>query len=211
MPGADLLLAFLAATAVFAYVPGPGMLYATAQTLAGGRRAGLLASLGLHLGGYVHVAAAAIGLSALFEAVPPLYLAVKLAGAAYLIWLGLGMILRGGDSGGAALAGVAGPGWRTVAHSFAVEVLNPKTALFFLAFLPQFVDPAAAWPVWLQLLALGAIVNLLFSSSDLVCIAAAGTLARALHRSRRLQRAARALGGGVLVGLGAHLALQRGS
>jgi len=210
MPSADLLIAFVAATAVFAYVPGPGMLYATAQTLARGRRAGLMAALGLHLGGYLHVAAAAVGLSALFQAVPTLYLAVKLAGALYLIWLGLRLILRQADAE-ADLAVTGGKtGRRAFAESVAVELLNPKTALFFLAFLPQFADPAAAWPIWLQMLALGTVVNLMFSSSDLVCIALAGALTARLRRAGPAQRLARLLGGTVLVGLGVRLALQRG-
>jgi threonine/homoserine/homoserine lactone efflux protein len=91
MPSTGLLVTFLITTAVFAYVPGPAMLYATAQTIARGRWSGVMATLGIHLGGYVHVAAAAAGLSALFHAVPTLYLTVKLAGAAYLIWMGVSL------------------------------------------------------------------------------------------------------------------------
>ncbi|TIY10680.1 MAG: LysE family translocator, partial [Mesorhizobium sp.] len=85
MPSTELLIAFFATTAIFAYIPGPAMLYAAAQTMARGRWSGLTAALGIHLGGYVHVIAAAAGLSVLFHAVPTLYVAVKLAGALYLI------------------------------------------------------------------------------------------------------------------------------
>jgi|GEM_PF-3842874 len=92
MPSLELLYGFFAATLVFAYVPGPALMYTTAQTLARGRRAGLWAAFGLHIGGYVHVIAAAAGLSALFHAVPVLYTAVKLVGAGYLVWLGIGMV-----------------------------------------------------------------------------------------------------------------------
>ena len=92
MPSTDLLIAYFTAAAIFAFIPGPGVLYAAAQTMAGGRSAGLLGTLGLALGGYLHVIAAAAGLSVVFHAVPPLYGAVKLLGAAYLAWLGISMI-----------------------------------------------------------------------------------------------------------------------
>ena len=209
MSGPELLLAFLTATAVFAYVPGPAMLYATARTLAGGRWSGLMAAFGIHLGGYAHVLAAAAGLAALFHAVPTAYLLVKAAGAVYLVWLGLRMLLtRAGDP---AATGIEPPtaGRRAFLESVTVEVLNPKTALFFLAFLPQFTDPAAALPVWAQLLVLGTLVNVIFSSADLACVALAGAAAARLQRSARAQRMARRAGGTVLVGLGTHLALMR--
>ena len=209
MPGPELLLAFLTATAVFAYVPGPAMLYATARTLAGGRWSGLMAALGIHLGGYAHVLAAAGGLAALFHAVPTAYLLVKAAGAVYLVWLGLRMLVT--RTGNAAPAEVEPPtaGRRAFFESVTVEVLNPKTALFFLAFLPQFTDPAAALPVWAQLLVLGTLVNVVFSTADLACVALAGAAAARLQRSARAQRLARRAGGTVLMGLGAHLALMR--
>jgi threonine/homoserine/homoserine lactone efflux protein len=205
----DLLIAFLAATAVFAYMPGPGMLYTSAQTLARGRRAGLLAAAGLHLGGYLHVFAAAAGLAALLAAVPTLYLALKLAGALYLIWLGLRLVFaRGADTDDLPAAG-APEGRRAFLDSALVEALNPKTAVFFLAFLPQFTVPEAAWPVWLQLLVLGTVVNLMFSSADLLCVAAAAGLRHTLAKSARVQRWLRAVGGTLLVGLGVKLATQR--
>ena len=209
MPSTELLLAFLAATAVFAYMPGPAMLYAAAQTVSRGRWAGLTASLGIHLGGYVHVVAAAAGLSVLFHAVPVLYTVVKLVGAAYLVWLGIGLIRQAGGPAGALPTTDAGSGRRAFLQSVAVEVLNPKTALFFLAFLPQFTNPSAALPIWAQLLVLGTIVNVMFSSADLICVALAGAVVERLRRSSRMQRAVRCAGGAVLIGLGANLALQR--
>ena len=136
MPSIELFVAFLATTAIFAFIPGPAMLYAAAQTMARGRWSGLMAALGIHLGGYVHVAAAAAGLSVLFHAVPMLYMAVKFAGAAYLIWLGISM-LRAKPREDVALAGIeTRSGRRAFVESVTVEVLNPKTAIFFLAFLP---------------------------------------------------------------------------
>ncbi len=212
MPNTELIIAFLAATAVFAYMPGPAMLYTAAQTLARGRRAGLMASFGIHLGGYAHVVAAAAGLSVLFQAVPVLYTAVKLAGAAYLVWLGVGLIrqsLRLQPMGPAVPRVEAVQGRRAFLESVAVEVLNPKTALFFLAFLPQFTDPSAGLPIWAQLLVLGTIVNLMFSSADLICVALAGTVMSRLRRSGRAQRMTQAAGGTLMIGLGTHLALQR--
>lgn len=210
MPSTELLLAFFATTAVFAYIPGPAMLYAAAQTMARGRWSGLMAAFGIHLGGYVHVLAASAGLSVLFHAVPPLYLAVKLAGAAYLVWLGYTM-LRRRQEGDTALPEVGSRvGWRAFAESVTVEVLNPKTAIFFMAFLPQFIDASASLPVWLQFVILGTIVNLMFTSADLVCVLLAGVLMARLRRSGSTQRLLRKAGGGLLVGLGLHLAFQKG-
>ena len=209
MPATEILLAFLAATAVFAYMPGPAMLYAAAQTVARGRRAGLMAAFGIHLGGYAHVVAAAAGLSVLFHAVPVLYTLVKLAGAAYLVWLGVRLIAQAGQPSATMPRVEAKPRRPAFLESIAVEVLNPKTALFFLAFLPQFTDPSAWLPIWTQLLLLGTIVNLMFSSADLICVLLAGTAIERLRRSSRAQRIARRTGGAILIGLGANLALHR--
>lgn len=208
MPSFDLLLAFFAATALFAYMPGPAMLYAAAQTIARGRRAGLMASLGIHLGGYVHVIAAAAGLSVLFHAVPTLYAAVKLAGAAYLVWLGIRLIRQKAETGALPQVSSTRSARRAFLESIAVEVLNPKTAIFFIAFLPQFTDAAAAWPIWVQLFVLGTIVNLMFTSADLVCVFLAGAVTERIRRSGRAQRVAQVAGGGILMGLGVHLARQ---
>lgn len=209
MPSIELLIAFIATTAVFAYIPGPAMLYAAAQTIARGRWSGLMATLGIHLGGYFHVIAAAAGLSILFHAVPTLYMIVKFAGAAYLIWLGISLF-RAKVEGDAALPGIEPKsGRRAFFESVTVEVLNPKTAIFFVAFLPQFVDASAAFPVWLQLAILGTIVNLMFSSADIVCVFLAGAVMTKLRRSSAAQRLMQRAGGTMLVGLGAHLAFQK--
>ncbi len=209
MPAPGTLAAFFTAALIFAAMPGPAMFYAAARTLAGGRRAGMMAALGIHLGGWVHVLAATLGLSALFHAVPPLFLAVKLAGAAYLVWLGIGMLrARALDKPGPTLS-IRSPA-AAFRQSVAVEVLNPKTALFFLAFLPQFVDVGAAWPVWVQLLLLGTIVNVMFSLADLLAVIAAGAVARGLAQSRRAQMLLSRAGGVILIGLGLRLAINRG-
>ena len=202
----ELYLAFAITTATFALIPGPAMLYAAARTLAGGRRAGLMASLGLHLGGYVHVIAAAAGLALLFHAVPPLFMAMKLAGAAYLVWLGLGLFRDRDTTRRPELAPLSAE--RAFAQSIVVEVLNPKTAIFFLAFLPQFVDATASLPVWVQLFLLGTIVNLTFSAVDIVCVVFASVVMSKLQRSRRSQRIMQRIGGSILIALGARLAFQ---
>jgi threonine/homoserine/homoserine lactone efflux protein len=209
MPSTELLITFFITTALFAYIPGPAMLYAAAQTLARGRRAGLMATLGIHVGCYVHVTAAAAGLSIIFHAVPVLYMAVKLAGAAYLVWLGISLFRSKGQGEPQPAVGDPKSGRRAFIESISIEVLNPKTAIFFLAFLPQFIDPAAGFPVWLQFVLLGTIVNGIFSSADVVCVMLAGAVVSRLRRSASAQRLVQRAGGAMLVGLGAHLALQR--
>lgn len=208
MPGLDLLIPFALATAVFAYMPGPALLYTAAQTMAGGRRAGLMAAFGLHLGGYVHVLAAALGLSAILDYVPELYAALKLCGAAYLIWLGFAMLWQK-PAQDMPFERPRKTTRRALIHSFFVEVLNPKTALFFIAFLPQFAHPSAGMPIGLQLLVLGVIVNLAFSSADVVTVFLTSLIVRNVQRSSTGIRIVRGMGGLVLMGLGFRLALAR--
>jgi threonine/homoserine/homoserine lactone efflux protein len=209
MPPFEVLLAFFVTTAIFAYIPGPAMLYAAARTLAGGRLAGLMAALGIHVGCYVHVVAAAAGLSVLFHAVPTLYVVVKMIGAAYLVWLGISLFRARADVGAATREPAPRSATRAFLESVTVEVLNPKTAIFFLAFLPQFVDATAWLPIWAQFLILGTIVNLTFSSADIVCVLLAGAMVERLKRSSAARRILQRAGGAILVGLGAHLVLQR--
>ena len=206
MPSIEMLSAFFIATAVFAYIPGPAMVYMTAQTIARGRQAGLMAAMGIHLGGYAHVIAAAFGLSVIFALVPQAYLTVKLFGAAYLVWLGI-MMFRKREAGEQQPEVRQKSARRAFFESVAVEVLNPKTAIFFIAFLPQFVDPAAALPVWAQLAILGTFVNVMFSSADLLCVVFAGALTGKLRRSARAEKWARGFGGSLLIALGGRLAL----
>jgi len=168
-----------------------------------------MATFGIHIGCYVHVLAAAAGLSLLFHAVPVLYTIVKLAGAAYLIWLGISMWRTRGNAEAATAAIQPKTGGRAFAESIVVEVLNPKTAIFFLAFLPQFIDPAAGLPIWAQFMILGTIVNLMFSSADVVCVMMAGAVIPRLKRSSRATRVVQRAGGTMLIGLGAHIAFQK--
>lgn len=206
MPPIDLLIAFFVSTALFAFIPGPAMLYAAARTLAGGRRAGLMAALGVHVGGYAHVFAATMGLSVLFHAVPVLYAVVKLAGAAYLVFMGWRLV-TGHDADTQIETGMCDPR-RAFFQSVFVELLNPKTAIFFLAFLPQFVS-AASGPVWLQFLVLGTITNMMFSAADLVAVLGASQVWSSLRSSPLLGRWLQRAAGSLLIGLGARLALDR--
>ena len=167
-----------------------------------------MAAFGIHVGGYLHVGAATLGLSAVFRHVPEAYVAVKLAGAAYLIYLGLGMVLRKAEDR-ALPSFAAKSARRAFAESIVVEILNPKVALFFLAFLPQFVDPAAALRIWAQFLILGTIVNFTFSSADILCVALASAVVARARRTGLAGRLFRYGAGSILVGLGTRLALSR--
>jgi threonine/homoserine/homoserine lactone efflux protein len=209
MPSTELLLAFFTAAAIFAFIPGPGILYAAAQAMAGGRSVGLMGILGLALGGYMHVIAAAAGLSFVFHAVPPVYTAVKLFGAAYLVWLGIARIRTkaAGTEGTPVVARKTGK--RAFVDGVTVEMLNPKTAMFFVAFLPQFTDPAASLPVWAQFIVLGSIVNVMFALADVVAVLLADSVLTRVGRASRFQRAVQRVSGSILVALGLRLALQK--
>lgn len=209
MPSVELLLAFLAATVVFAYLPGPAMLYAAAQSIARGRRAGWLAAIGIHVGGFAHVAAAALGLAVLFEAVPILYTVFKIMGAIYLIFLGARLFLSQDRVATSVLEVDVRASKRAFWDSVAVEVLNPKSAIFYVTFLPQFTDPTASFPMWLQLLVLGTVVNVIFSSGDVVAVLLADKVSAVLKRSTAAAGIVRKIGGSILVGLGLNVALSR--
>lgn len=207
MPSTELLLPFIAATFVFAYFPGPAVFYTAAQTLARGRKGGMFAALGLHIGCYAHVVAAAFGLSAIFVHVPEAYMVMKWVGAAYLIWLGLSIVRTKTET---ALPDLPPRNaWRAFGESMLVEILNPKAAIFFIAFLPQFVDPNAEWPLWVQFLVLGTFVNFAFSTADVITVFLTERLVRALKTSGVGFRIAKGASAGTMIGLGAHLAFSR--
>ncbi|MDA1309995.1 MAG: LysE family translocator [Proteobacteria bacterium] len=208
MPPFELLLPFIIATSVFAFVPGPGMFYMSIQTMARGRRAGWLSAAGFHLGAYVHIFAAAFGATILLQSLPFLFSTLKLAGAAYLVWMGVKIIL---DS----QSWVAGPKLApqqsarlAFKDSLTVELLNPKTALFFLAFLPQFASHEATAPIWAQIVILGACANIMFSATDVICILFSERLAVWASSSRAIARIGRRIGGSIFVAMGLHLALK---
>ena len=204
MPSAANIGLFLAAAIVLAVVPGPGMLYVLARSLRGGRREGLASSLGTAVGGFGHVVAASFGLSAILATSSTAFNLVKYAGAAYLFYLGVRTIIAGkGDM--AATASVSGAGRAAFRQGITTELFNPKTALFFLSFLPQFIDRDA--PAIPQLLLLGTISVCLNTSADVVVSLLAGPIGARLRNSPRLRNGQRFVSGGALIGLGTYIAV----
>ena len=193
------LLLFMSAALVLLAIPGPAVLYVTSRSIGLGRSAGLVSALGIGVGTLVHVAAAAVGLSALLMSSAAVFGLVKYLGAAYLIYLGL-QKLRGtesldlsGEAPRANLSRVFGQG--------VINILNPKTALFFFAFLPQFVDPSRG-NVALQILFLGTLFAAMGITSDSLWALFAGTVARRLSRNTGWMRTQRYISGGMLISLG---------
>jgi threonine/homoserine/homoserine lactone efflux protein len=198
---------FLTAALLLAIAPGPGMLYVLARSLSGGRHEGVLSALGTFLGGMVHVFAAALGLSIILARSAMAFAAVKYLGAAYLCFLGVRMILdarRDNADPGAILSSIRperNPLWQGVA----TEVLNPKTALFFLSFIPQFVSHHTGH-IFLQFVALGTISVVLNTTADLIVIALAGPLGARIRSSAVFRRRQRTVTGAIMIGLGTYLA-----
>jgi threonine/homoserine/homoserine lactone efflux protein len=201
MPDATHFSLFLAAAFLLAITPGPGIFYVLARTLAGGRKEGTLSSLGTFVGGLVHVLAAAFGLSAILAASAFAFGVVKYAGAAYLIYLGIRMIRdRNANDDGVSIRRTRSP----FIQGIWTEVLNPKTALFFLAFLPQFVSPAKGHLI-LQFAVLGSLSVMLNTSADLVVATFAGFFSERLRANRKLQRRQRVASGMGMIGLGVYV------
>ncbi|MGJ5045973.1 LysE family translocator [Bradyrhizobium oligotrophicum] len=198
-------LLFLSAALVVALTPGPGIFYIVARTLAGGRSEGLASSVGLGLGGLVHVIAGAVGLSALVMASAEAFTVLKIVGAFYLIWLG---VKTWREARIAAPTEVTTTGTRRAfREGIIVEALNPKTAAFFLAFIPQFVDPTA--PVAAQFIVLGLISVALNTSVDLIVTVWAAKARHGLVRRPSLVTRMRQASGAVMCGLGGALLLAR--
>ena len=219
MPDTAQLLLFITAGLVLNLTPGPDVMYIVAHAVRGGARAGVAAALGIAAGCLVHVAAAALGVSALLAASATAFALLKWAGAFYLVWVGVQMLraaLRPGATDNIAAGAIpasAGAGldaqvpraavWR---RGFLTNVLNPKVALFFLAFVPQFIAPGTAQPGLVFLL-----LGLLFTVNGLlVCVGWALAAAWAARRAGALQRALRWLdgvAGGLFIVFGVRLAL----
>jgi threonine/homoserine/homoserine lactone efflux protein len=199
------IVVFLSAALLLAVAPGPGMLYVLARTLTGGRREGLLSSFGTFLGGMVHVVAAAAGVSIILAKSALAFATVKYLGAAYLCFLGVRMILDArkdsADVPAVELLARRNPFWQGVA----TEVLNPKTALFFLSFIPQFVNRTSGH-VFLQFLVLGTVSVTLNTAADLVVTMLAGPLGQRIRGSARFRRRQRTLTGAFMIGLGSYVA-----
>ena len=201
------LFLFLTAAVLLAAAPGPGMLYVLARSLAGGKREGVLSAFGTFLGGMVHVFAAALGVSVILAKSAVAFAAVKYVGAAYLVFLGVRMILdarKGGpdlDTVAPEVKPARNPLWQGVA----TEVLNPKTALFFLSFIPQFVNRSNG-EVFLQFVLLGTISVALNTTADLIVLALAGPLGEKIRSSQKFRRRQRTVTGAIMIGLGTYLA-----
>lgn len=207
VPAPTLALFALAALALIV-VPGPAVLYIVARSVEQGRRAGLASALGVATGGLVHVTAAALGASALLVSSPAAFDAVRVIGAVYLVALGV-QTLRARPGPERAEAPPPASLRRVYAQGVLVNVLNPKTALFFLAFLPQFADPARG-RVPLQLLVLGLTFVVLAVASDATYALLGGTLAARLGRTPGSRRRARVASACVYLALGVGTALTRG-
>jgi threonine/homoserine/homoserine lactone efflux protein len=200
MPDPAVLAVFVLAAVLLAVVPGPAVLYIVAQSIAHGRAAGVASALGVSVGGLVHVAAAALGLSSLLVRSAVAFEIVKYAGAAYLVLLGIRTLLSAREP--VAVAEAKETSLRRIfRQGVVVNVLNPKTALFFFSFLPQFVDPDRG-AVGAQVLLLGLLFVTVALASDTAYGLVAGALGARLRRSYRLLRAQRFVSGGALVGLG---------
>jgi threonine/homoserine/homoserine lactone efflux protein len=212
MPSGSTFVLFAAASLALLVIPGPAVLYIVTRSLEQGRRVGLASVLGVHVGTVAHVLAAAAGLSAILVSSAAAFTTVKYAGAAYLIVLGLRRLLGRGSSGKARAVVTPGSPARAFRQGVVVNVLNPKTALFFLAFLPPFLDPKRG-PLFVQVVLLG----LTFIGLGLLSDGAYALLASYLGGRWRRRSSSPALFGGlgerlsglVYVGLGVLAAVTR--
>lgn len=205
MPEPSTIAVFCIAALALLVVPGPSVIYIVTRSMDQGRTAGFVSVLGVHTGTLVHIAAAAAGLSALLMSSALAFNVVRYAGVAYLIWLGIARLV-----GREELEEARGWSERKMARIYyegvLVNVLNPKTALFFLAFLPQFVDLSRG-PAWMQIVVFGTVFILLGIVSDGAYALLASTLAGRLKRNRRFAPLRRFVTGGTLIALGVGAAL----
>ena len=198
---------FFGAALLLAVAPGPGMLYVLARSLAGGKREGVMSAFGTLLGGMVHVFAAALGISIVLAKSAAAFAAVKYLGAAYLCFLGLRMIIdaRRDELSADTFVVATGSARNPLAQGIATEVLNPKTALFFLSFIPQFVSHDHGH-IFLQFVILGTISVALNTTADLIVIAMAGPLGERIRSSAVFRHRQRTVSGAIMIGLGTYLA-----
>lgn len=212
MPSLTQFALFFAAALLLAITPGPGIFYVAARTLAGGRAEGVASTFGTGLGGMVHVLAGSLGVSAIVLASAELFTALKLIGAAYLVWIGFRTFQSARRDAAAALDGTVAPvsvgPRRAFREGVLVEAMNPKTAAFFLAFIPQFVDPTRG-PVALQFVLLGFVSVAFNTLADLVVAFAASRIREGAAARPGLIRRLREVSGGAMIALGIGLALAR--
>ena len=211
MPDITQFSLYIAAALLLAVTPGPGIFYVAARSLAGGRAEGIASSFGTALGGLVHVVAGALGVSAIVLASAELFMVLKLLGAAYLVWLGLRTIMDARRSTGPDMGGVSAPAMgtrRAFREGVVVEALNPKTAAFFLAFIPHFLDPSAG-AVALPFILLGCISVALNTLADIVVAIGASRLREGASTRPGLIKRLREISGASMIALGAGLALAK--
>jgi len=193
---------FFVAALILAITPGAGIFYVLARTLAGGRREGAQSSVGTFVGGLFHVMAAALGVSAILLASAVAFHTVKYAGAAYLVWLGIRMILSRNE---VKPQKTEAPRRSAFRQGIFTEVLNPKTALFFLSFIPQFITPERGHVFW-QFLLLGVLSVTMNTAADLVVVYLAAPLEKKLKSSAKFRSRQRVASGIGMIGLGAYVA-----
>jgi threonine/homoserine/homoserine lactone efflux protein len=209
MPDWPALLAFCAAAFVLIVIPGPSVLFTVGRALALGRRAGIVSVAGNTTGSLVLSSAVALGVGAIIAASELAFTIIKLAGAAYLVFLGVQTIVRRKRAAAEAMAGGAQSLWSVYLQACLVGVTNPKTLAFFVAVLPQFVAPSGAWSPWAQMLLFGAIFAVIAFASDCVwALVAAGARAWFGRSPKRLE-VLTATGGAMMIGLGGVLAFAR--
>ncbi len=205
LPHGAVLLAFVAAAFVLAVTPGPGVVYIVARTLAQGRGAGLASVAGVALGNLGNAVGASLGLAALFAVSATAFTVVKLAGAAYLLYLGIQALRAPRDGSAAARQLGSAAHVRILRDGFVVALLNPKTTIFFAAFLPQFLHLQA--PVMVQSLALSAVFVCIAALTDAAYVLLAGVLAPSLRGGSVLASRGRYVAAAVYVALGVYAAL----
>jgi threonine/homoserine/homoserine lactone efflux protein len=202
MPSGSTLLLFVGTSLALLAVPGPAVIYVVTRSLDQGRRAGIMSVLGVETGTFAYALAAAAGLTGLIAASETGFTIVKYAGAAYLVYLGVRKLLEPADPDDSSSSGRS----RLFLNGLLVQLLNPKIAIFFLAFLPQFVD-ASSGPVAVQILVLGALFTLLAALSDGAYVLLAGVVGGWLRSGRRAGSRLAKLTGGIYIGLGVSAAL----
>jgi threonine/homoserine/homoserine lactone efflux protein len=204
MPSIETLLTFTLAAVILNLTPGPSNLYIMSRSIGQGVKGGIVAAFGLACGLMVHVIASALGLAAIFKYSPMAYITIKIFGALYLIYLGINYWNNKDKKQNANIASKAKSNMRIFKESVLVEVTNPKTALFFLAFLPHFVSPASG-PIAIQLLVLGTIVTLSAIPCDIMVAISCDKMASWLTKNKKTLRLQNRVSGSILVGMGSYL------
>ncbi len=215
LPPVDAVLSVALAGLALSATPGPSMLYVLSRTVGQSRSAGIASALGLCLGGVVLAIATALGLAAVFATFEGLVTALRYLGAAYLVWLGIGIIREAKAQASTRLATVGVNEWslsKVLWQGVLVEVLNPKTVLFFALFLPPFITLDATdsgqFSMALQLLVLGILVPLTAVPADILVALMGGAMTRTLNENRRARMAMSWIGGAILIGIAGSLVWQ---